>query len=203
MSPNKKTLLKGLAIGFAIVGTIGLLGFVIFKNKKEEDEDSGGGGRIEGGRSIIIGDSQTPYIKKQSKKIEMLGETGGENVLWKGGMGLSWLKGAVEKYPITKDVSNVVINIGTNGSFNKSDNIEGLVSSLRRVFPNANLLAVQGSWGWSNYNKDVTLQKVTAYYDRFNKLGVTVINPPIGAIEPHGDKPVYKLIGANIDKEIK
>lgn len=199
MSFDKKMLFKGLAIGFGVVAVVGLLGFVILKNRNNEDEDSGG---IEGGRSIIIGDSQTEYIAKQSKKIQMLGSVGSEQNLWQGGKGLSWLKSAVSKYPVTKNVSNVVINIGTNGGFDLKENIKGLVSEIRRVFPNAKLFAVQGSWGWGG-NAKKTETDVRNYYNKFAEQGVTIIKPPIGAIKPHGDKPVYKLIGANIDKAIK
>ena len=105
MKGNTKQLLIGLGIGAGFLIVAGTIYSFIKK------------GQIKNGRSIIVGDSQTPFIKKQSVKIQMLGDIGGEDVLWKGGMGLSWLKGAVKKYPITKDIINVVINIGTNGGF--------------------------------------------------------------------------------------
>ena len=35
-------------------------------------------------------------------------------------------------------------------------------------------------------------------------MGVTVIRPAIGGLkEPHGHYPIYKTIGANINKELK
>jgi hypothetical protein len=101
-------LLKGLTIGLGIVGLFVLASFLKKKNETNTNEST----NDDADKSIIVGDSQTPFITRQSKKVKMLGSVGGENVLWKGGMGLSWLKGAVSKYPITKDVKNVVINIG-------------------------------------------------------------------------------------------
>jgi hypothetical protein len=200
MKTQTKSILIGLGIGFAIV-----FSFAAIYNKRQNSERQSDDEEDDSttGRSIIIGDSQTPYIAKQSTKIQMLGQTGGENVLWKGGMGLSWLKGAVSKYPVTKDVSNVVINIGTNGGFNSNEDIAGLVNQLKRVFPNAKLFAVQGSWGWGG-NKNITKSKVDSYYDNFEKEGVTIITPAIGVVaDPHGHLPIYKEIGKSIDAAIK
>jgi uncharacterized protein (UPF0333 family) len=157
--------------------------------------------KSKGKRAIIIGDSQTPFIAKQSEKVKMLGQIGGEDVLWKGGQNLNWLLNAVKKYPVTKDVGYVVINIGTNGGFNIKDNILGLVNEIKRVFPNATLLGVKGSWGWGgNINK--TEKQVNDYYNEFAKLGVKIIPTPIGAVEPHGDRPSYKKIGKELDSFI-
>lgn len=167
-----------------------------FSNKNISNKKS------KGKRAIIIGDSQTPYIAKQSQKVKMLGKVGGEEVLWKGGQNLNWLLNAVKKYPITEDVGYVVINIGTNGGFNLKDNILGLVNEIKRVFPNATLLGVKGSWGWGgNINK--TEKQVNDYYNEFAKLGVKIVPTPIGAVEPHGDRPSYKLIGKELDNFIK
>lgn len=163
------------------------------KNKK--------GGSTKYSRGIIIGDSQTPYIAKRTTKASLLGTNGSEQNLWKGGMGLAWLKNAVDKYPVTEDMGHVVINIGTNGGFNPKDDVEGLISSLKAKFPNARLYTVQGSWGWGG-NANVSTDKVNKYYQRFTK-GTTVINPPIGVVkDPHGHLPVYVEIGKSIDKAI-
>ena len=94
-------------------------------------------------------------IDKNSQKVSKIGEEGNKANLWKGGMGLSWLKEAVDEYPESKDVNSIVINIGTNGGFNSNEDIAGLVNQLKRVFPNAKLFAVQGSWGWGG-NKNIT-----------------------------------------------
>ncbi len=198
MKPVTKRIILAITLGLVAVGL-----YAYYKKGKNKTEQTDNGDDNQGGgRSIIIGDSQTPYIAKQSSKVKMLGTKGGESVLWQGGQNLAWLKNAVSKYPVTNDVSNVVINIGTNGGFNQNDDTSGLVTEVKRVFPKARLFAVIGSWGWGG-NKNKTEKQVRAYYDNFAKLGVTIVEPPIGAIEPHGDKPVYKQIGKNLDSLIK
>ena len=165
------------------------------KQDKEKEQD-------EGEKNYIIGDSQTPYIDMNSKKASMIKQKGGEDALWLGGMGLKWLKTAVSKYPVTKNVSSITINIGTNGGFNPNDDVEGLVKLVREKFPGAKLLAVQGSWGWGG-NKDVTEKQVKNYYDKFEKLGVDVISPAIGKVDnPHGNLPIYAKIGKALDNAI-
>lgn len=114
-------------------------------------------------------------------------------------MGVKWLIGAVSKYPVSPKVKDVVINIGTNGAFNPNDNIKGLMTELRRVFPQAKFSVIQGSWGWGN-NVSVTEDKVKKYYDIFRSEGVTVIEPPIGKTSnPHTNLPVYDVIAKAID----
>lgn len=199
-------------IGLSIMLVILIVVLIVVKRnaKKESERESGTlndnvmpevvGGTQE--PNIVIGDSQTPYIAKPSQKVKMLGEKGSEKVLWLGGMGLSWLKTAVSKFPISPKVKNVVINIGTNGGFNTREDISGLISELRSVFPNAKLLAVQGSWGWGG-NAKKTITDVKAYYKKFADLGVTIIEPPIGSVQnPHGHLPIYKEIAKSIDKAI-
>jgi hypothetical protein len=184
--------IKYIVLAIVVGLTISIL-IIYFLNKSKNKKN---------GRSIIIGDSQTPFITKQSQKIKMLGSVGGENVLWKGGMGLSWLKGAVSKYPVTKDVKDVVINIGTNGGFNLKDDVSGLMNELERVFPNAYFYVVKGSWGWGgNINK--TEKQVNDYYNKFKDEGVQVLKTAIGSVsDPHGNLPVYKLIGKEIDETL-
>lgn len=200
-SGNK--ILKGVGIGLAIVGSFVLISFIYKKiknsnSKNLESKDNNNSAT----KNIIIGDSQTPFIAKQSQKIKMLGSIGGENVLWKGGMGLKWLKDAVTKYPVSNDVKNVVINIGTNGGFNVNEDIAGLIKELKRVFPKSKFYAVKGSWGWGG-NKSITEQKVNAYYDKFKNNGVIILNTAIGLVtDPHGNLPIYKQIGKEIDNQI-
>jgi hypothetical protein len=154
-------------------------------------------------KNYIIGDSQSPYIDKKSDKAKRIGEKGSKENLWEGGKSLSWLKSAVEDYPVSKDVNSIIINIGTNGGFNPKDDVEGLVKVIKEKFPNANLYAVQGSWGWGG-NKDIKESKVNAYYDRFKELGVKIIEPAIGKVkDPHGNLPIYSEIGSEIDKQLK
>jgi hypothetical protein len=190
MKKNNNLIYYYIGSGIAVAVT---LYFLYQSNKNNKKPTSN--------KAIIIGDSQTPFIAKQSKKAKMLGATGGENVLWQGGKSLNWLLSAVKKFPVTNDIGYVVINIGTNGGFNVKDDITGLITEVKRVFPNAKLLAVKGSWGWGgNINK--TESQVNAYYDIFAKQGVKVIRTPIGPVEPHGDRPSYKTIGFEIDNEI-
>ncbi len=200
MNNSTKTILKGFAIGVGVLGVLGIV-YYVFKDKTENKSESKSESKKDD-LNIIIGDSQTPFIARQSKKIKMLGQTGGENVLWKGGMGLSWLKNAVSKYPVNSEVDNVIINIGTNGGFNSKDDISGLVKELKRVFPKAKLFVVKGSWGWGG-NKSVTESKVNSYYDKFAEEGVKIINPAIGSVkDPHGNLPIYIEIGKSIDSKI-
>jgi flavodoxin len=200
-SGNK--IFKGVGIGLAVVGSFVLISFIY---KKIKNLNSNLGNTDQNNlaiKSIIIGDSQTPYIAKQSQKIKMLGSLGGENVLWKGGIGLKWLKDAVTKYPVSNDVKNVVINIGTNGGFNIKDDVLGLINELKRVFPKSKFYAVKGSWGWGG-NKNKTQSQVDAYYDKFKNNSVIVLQTAIGSVtDPHGNLPVYKEIGKEIDKTIE
>lgn len=152
-------------------------------------------------KNIIIGDSQVPYIDMNTEKASRISEKGGEKSLWEGGKTVSWLTNAVKKYPESPEIENVIISIGTNGGFGKylSDDIEKLFIHLNDKFPNANFLVVQGSWGWGGL-KSITEKEVRDYYKKYKIEGAKIIEPPIGNIEPHGNKPVYKKIGMAIDK---
>jgi peptidoglycan hydrolase-like protein with peptidoglycan-binding domain len=150
--------------------------------------------------NIVIGDSQTPYVANGSSKFSLISDKGSKRSLWLGGVGLNWLLDAVENHPGSKKVKNIAICIGTNGAFSSKDNIPGLVSELRNKFPRANLFAIQGSWGWGGL-KNIKEEKVKKYYQKFKDQGVEVIDPPIGKIEPHGNKPIYKTIGSELDSK--
>lgn len=151
--------------------------------------------------NIIIGDSQSPYVDWGSDKFKLIDTKSGIKSLWKGGETLSWLLSAVKLYKIDTTVCNVAICIGTNGGFNKKDNILGLVEQLHITFPKSKLFVIQGSWGWGGVvNKTESI--VREYYLEFKKIGVIVIEPPIGHIEPHGRNIVYQKIGENLDKMI-
>lgn len=151
--------------------------------------------------NIVIGDSQTPYVANGSSKFSLISDKGSKRSLWLGSMGLNWLLDAVQNHQGSKKVKNIAICIGTNGAFSSKDNIPGLVSELRNKFPRANLFAIQGSWGWGGL-KNIKEEKVKKYYQRFKEEGVIVIEPPIGKIEPHGNKPIYKTIGSELDGKI-
>lgn len=169
------------------------------KKGHEEEEDEV---EVDKNKNYIIGDSQVPYIDNASAKSSRIEKKGSESSLWKGSKGVSWLKGAVDEYPVSKDVNSIIICIGTNGGFSTSDNISGLVDSLKEKFPNAKLYAVKGSWGWGG-NKKIKEDEVNSYYDVFKNNGVTIIETPIGKVtDPHSDLPIYKTIGKEIDEKL-
>lgn len=150
--------------------------------------------------NIIIGDSQVPYVDKNTSKASVISPNSGKSSLWEGGKTVSWLISALSEYPKSKDIKNVIIVIGTNGGFGKftNDNVPLLFSILRIKFPNAKFYVVQGSWGWGGL-KNIKEKDVRNYYKKFEDEGATVIEPPIGPIEPHGNKPIYSTIGSKID----
>jgi len=153
-------------------------------------------------KNIIVGDSQTPFIAKNTTKAIILSSEGSEEALWKGGKNLSWLRDAVKKYKESPDINSVIINIGTNGGFSKKDDVNGLFEALKKTFPNADFFAVKGSWGWGG-NKDKTEQMVNEYYNLFAEKGAKVIEPAIGKVQdPHGNLPIYSEIGKSIDKAL-
>jgi len=173
-----------------------------------------------GGPAIIIGDSQTPAISQYATKAKLLGDgqTQGPSTLWKIGCFLVnparkdlSLLDFLKSYGTDPSVKYVVINIGTNGGFNNTDaQVKELVSEVKKHFPSAALLAVQGSWGWGG-NVNVTETQVKAYYDKFRKEGVTILEPPIGnhttdhpnALTKRKDgQLIFKLIGEAIDAAI-
>ena len=152
---------------------------------------------------IVIGDSQSPYIANASEKAKLLSTTGGESSLWLGGRTVSWLIGALKKYKLNNEVSSILLSIGPNGGFGKfiNDDVSTLISLVNEKFPNATVYAVQGSWGWGGL-KNIKESEVRSYYQKYKDLGVIIVEPPIGNIEPHGNKPIYKVIGKNLDSLI-
>ena len=148
--------------------------------------------------NIIIGDSQSPFVDWGSADFNLISTVGGKSSLWLGGQSLGWLLEAVKVYPGDSTVTNLAICIGTNGGFNKNDKILELVNECKVKFPNSKLYVIQGSWGWGGVSNK-TESVVREYYKKFSDLGVVVVEPPIGKIEPHGRKPIYKTIGTNLD----
>lgn len=146
--------------------------------------------------NVIIGDSQTPFVDTNTTKAKRILE------LCKGGVGVNWLRDKVMSYPVTPSVQNVILVIGTNGTFgrNSNDDISGLFKAINKTFPNGRVLVVQGSWGWSKNNTNVDLDFVRRYYKKYENLGGIIIDPPIGNIEPHQNHRVYNIIGNNLDK---
>lgn len=186
---------KYLYIGLISLAVLGIAGVIVYSRR---NKNKGGSNKSKATKNIIIGDSQTPFIDSQTTKASRLNETAGEDSLWKGGMGLSWLKNAVDKHAVDKEVGAVVVNIGTNGGFNVNEDIDGLFTSLKNKFPNAKFYAVKGSWGWGG-NAQITENQVNKYYDKFKKYA-QVLEPAIGKVtDPHGNLPIYKEIGKSID----
>ena len=153
-------------------------------------------------KNIIIGDSQSPFVDWGSADFNLISTVGGKSSLWLGGQSLGWLLEAVKVYPGDSTVTNLAICIGTNGGFNKNDKISELVNECKLKFPNSKLYVIQGSWGWGGVSNK-TESQVKEYYKKFSDLGVVVVEPPIGKIEPHGRKPIYKTIGTNLDSLVK
>ena len=100
-------------------------------------------------------------------------------------------------------MASVVLSIGTNGGFGKfiKDDISTLIELVKQKFPKAKIYVVQGSWGWGGL-KNIKESEVRSYYQKYKELGVIIVEPPIGNIEPHGNKPIYKVIGKNLDSLI-
>jgi len=141
--------------------------------------------------NIIIGDSQTPYVDRNSKKVERV--VG----LWKGGIDVPVLTKMVQGYKVSPNVQNVFLCIGTNDLY-VDKGIEKLFNSVCVTFPSAKIYVIQGSWGWGGL-KRTGYDKIKKYYKRYEELGGTIIEPPIGKGDPHCNCPVYNKIGEAID----
>ena len=141
--------------------------------------------------NIIIGDSQTPYVDRNSKKVERV--VG----LWKGGIAIPDLTKMVQRYKVSPNVQNVFLCIGTNDLY-VDKGVEKLFKSIWVTFPNTKIYVIQGSWGWGGVTH-TKYDKIKKYYKRYQELGGTIIEPPIGKGDPHCDCPVYKKIGEAID----
>lgn len=193
-------------IGGISVVVVSILTIIIVRYRKKpkttKNEEPNKTNTSDKTKNIIIGDSQTKNIAKNTKKAQLISSTEGEKSLWQSSKNLSWLKKAVDKYKKSPDINSVTINIGTNGGFSLKDNVKGLVASIKEKFPNAKLYAVQGSWGWGG-NGDKTIDDINKYYDKFRDSGVKVLEPPIGkTLNPHNYIDSYKKISKSIDNEL-
>ena len=158
-------------------------------------------------KSIVIGDSLSPNVARQCD-ADLIDAAGGANALWESGRATAWLSNAVSKFKLNTSVKNVVICIGTNDIYKSSAPIEDLVSNLRMTFPSAKLLVVQGTYGnkvnWSKALQPITQKQVDTFYNKFANMGVTVITPAIGNVpNAHDSLPIFRTIGANINKNLK
>ena len=68
--------------------------------------------------NIIIGDSQTGLVSRNSTKVQLIDE------LQEGGKGVGWLRDQVAAYPVSPNVKNVVLCIGTNGGYSSKGSAE-------------------------------------------------------------------------------
>jgi RNA recognition motif-containing protein len=155
---------------------------------------------------IIIGDSQAPYLDNATTKAQRISTKPGEESLWMGAQGVPWFMNAIKKFPESPEVKTVILCVGTNGSYGRvfKENIGEFFSTIRKTFPNAKILVVQGSWGWGGLKGKVTADDVKNYYKQYEEQGGIVIEPPIGDTElSHNDIPVYKIIGSQIDSIIE
>ena len=169
------------------------------EKKKDDQKSTTKSDNSPASTNIIIGDSQTGLVSKNSSKVQLIDE------LQEGGKGVGWLRDQVAAYPVSPNVNNVVLCIGVNGGYSSKGSAEkGLFTALNKTFPNAKIYAVQGSWAWGSYlKKPVTEKQVRTYYKNYYQdNGAILIEPPIGPGDPHGNKPVYKLIGAEIDAKL-
>jgi len=141
--------------------------------------------------NIVIGDSQTPYIDMNSKKVERV--VG----LWKSGIRVPELTKMIKRYKVSPNVQNIFLCIGTNDLY-VDNGVEKLFNSICSTFPNSKIYVIQGSWGWGNLKK-TSYTKIKKYYKRYEELGGTIIEPPIGKGDPHHNSPIYKKIGQVID----
>ena len=130
-----KDILKGL--GIAVLVSIPIIYFIQKSNAAKIDKIN------TNGRKLVIGDSHAVGIGRATKGVEV------DTRIAVGGWMLSNLLNALQSYPISPDVSVIIISIGTNGQFSSSDKIEELVSVLHQKFPNAALFLFKGSYGWS------------------------------------------------------
>ena len=141
--------------------------------------------------NIVIGDSQTPYIDLNSKKVvKVVG-------LWKKGVRVPELTKMIQRQNVSPIIQNVFLCIGTNDLYYRNG-VEKLFNSICVTFPNAKIYVIQGSWGWGNL-RHTRYGKVKKYYKRYEELGGTIIEPPIGKGDPHHNSVVYKKIGEVID----
>lgn len=153
--------------------------------------------------NIAIGDPQAAVLAGKSRKLDVVGSKGGESNLWNYGADVNWLKSALKKFPVSPNVRNVVICIGTNNTFSQSEDISGLFSLLFSRFPNASFHTVQGSWGKGS-NVEVELKNVERYYNKFKSYSNIVGS--VGDISnlklhPHNPKiKSYGEIAAEVDR---
>jgi hypothetical protein len=172
------------------------------------------------GKSWIIGDSIVPNFAENPYNKTNLAlfytETG---VLWKSGIGIKKLLEFANAYTtIQPTIGNVIITIGTNDLYNRSEQtVIKLAARLKILFPNAELFVIQGGYGpllGKGQNdpygtlkilQEMSQSKVNTYYKDFSDNGITVITPAIGNVADVHNRnlPIYETIGKKLKPEIK
>lgn len=190
---NNKDTYNGIIISLLIVVPI-----IIYLERKKSVSNIISN-KISGGRKLVIGDSHAVGIGKKTKSAEV------DSKIAKGGWRVSDLYNALTNYPVTEDVGTIVISIGTNGLYSSSDKVEDLINLVNQKFPNANIYAFKGSYGWSgSLSNSVLLSRQNAYYDRMKNAGVTILNNGLGYFSDGGDAHSTGTTQAlNIIKEIE
>jgi hypothetical protein len=100
-----------------------------------------------------------------------------------------------------ENVKKVAISVGSYSEFNLNDPIYLLVEELERIFPNARLYMIQGSYGWG-FLQDITDYKtqVLDYYQEFTDYEVSLVEPPVGFTQdPKDYLPIYQKIANSLD----
>jgi hypothetical protein len=127
------------------------------------------------GRNIVVGDSHGVMIGAKLKNAKA------DPLLSKSGWRVSDVIKALSKYPVSPDVANVFISVGTNGQYTKYDKVEDLVALLEEKFPNALLYAFKGSYGWSGrYGNPNAASDQIPYYQRMEDMGVEILKNGLG-----------------------
>lgn len=146
---------------------------------------------------ILIGDSQTFYIKKHTKEVHQ------KKSLCKVGIGVTALNKLLQREKITGNITNVVVSIGVNDYYKTSENeLNTLQKLLKRKYPNARIYVIKGSRGWGNV-KNLTERDVDNYYNWFREHKMYVLKNSIGKGDPHRDSYNYRKIGKELDSLIK
>jgi hypothetical protein len=130
--------------------------------------------KLVNGTNLVIGDSHGVMIGSKVKNAIV------DPKIAKSGWTVSNLINALSNYPVSKDVAKVFISIGTNGQYNKNDKVETLVKTIKEKFPNANLYIFKGSYGWSASGNENAAKNQAPYYQRFENVGVNVLNNGLG-----------------------
>lgn len=143
---------------------------------------------------VLIGDSQTQFIAKHTQKIQRA------SGLCIGGIGVNELTVRINHKKVNPNVKSVFISIGVNDGY-VDKGITSMITSIRRIYPNAKLYVIQGSWGWGRV-RNKKLQHLQKYYQTFVSQGCKLISTPIGYGDPHQDKKSYRKIATECEQEI-